>query len=84
MPNLHRGEIEAAQAGALPELVTLEDIMEEIVGEIRDEYDVNEELLFEQVGEGEYLFNARINFDEAAELLIHRGDFAEIRLLRKL
>jgi putative hemolysin len=39
------------------------------VGEIRDEYDVNEESLFERIGDAEYIFNARIDLDEVNELL---------------
>jgi CBS domain containing-hemolysin-like protein len=50
--------------GGIAGLVTLEDIVEEIVGEIRDEYDQSEEKLFEQVGENEFLFHGRIDLDE--------------------
>jgi CBS domain containing-hemolysin-like protein len=49
-------------------LVTIEDIVEEIVGEIRDEYDAAEELPFQRLGAGEYMFSGGINLDDVNQI----------------
>ncbi len=54
--------------GGTAGVVTIEDLLEEIVGDIQDEYD-REEPEVQQVGEGEFLFNARLSLDEVNELL---------------
>ncbi len=55
--------------GGTAGIVTIEDILEEIVGEIQDEYDIGEEPLIERVGENEGIFNARVNIDEVNDAL---------------
>jgi putative hemolysin len=54
--------------GGTAGIVTIEDLLEEIVGEIQDEYDV-EHPTVEPVDENEYLFDARVPLDEVNELL---------------
>ena len=54
--------------GGTAGLVTLEDLIEELVGEIVDEYDV-EEPPVETIGEGELMVTARLAVDELNELM---------------
>jgi CBS domain containing-hemolysin-like protein len=54
--------------GGTAGIVTLEDVLEELVGEIRDEYDIAE-LDVEAVGEGRYLVPGTLRIDEAVERL---------------
>ena len=50
-------------------LITLEDILEEIVGEIHDEYDENEEDFVKEVGEREYIVEGSTNLDDLNDRL---------------
>ena len=45
-------------------IITLEDVLEEIVGEIRDEYDEAEEELIQKVNDQEYIVEGSMNLDD--------------------
>lgn len=50
-------------------LITLEDLLEEIVGEIHDEYDENEEEFVRQINDREYIIEGSMNLDDLNDSL---------------
>ncbi|MCH8568525.1 MAG: hemolysin family protein [Balneolales bacterium] len=54
--------------GGTEGLVTMDDILEEIIGEMHDEHSDNEQL-YERTPEGDYIFDAKIDLDEVGEIL---------------
>ena len=61
-------------------LVSLEDILEEIVGEISDESDAPEEVLYRELTEGVFLFESKANIGLVEEVLeLDEGTFDDCR-----
>jgi CBS domain containing-hemolysin-like protein len=54
--------------GGTAGLVTVEDLLEEIVGEIRDEYDVESETVVDE-GDGTFVFSGKVSVDEVKDRL---------------
>lgn len=55
--------------GSCVGMITLEDLLEEIVGEIRDEYDDDEKDLIQEVGEREYLVEGGMKLSDVNDAI---------------
>lgn len=55
--------------GACVGMITMEDLLEEIVGEIRDEYDAEEEEYIQEIEAGVYLIEGSMKLDDINDVL---------------
>ncbi len=53
--------------GGTSGLITLEDVLEEIIGEVQDEFDEEEESNIKEIAENTYIANAMMRIDELVE-----------------
>ncbi len=55
--------------GAAEGMITLEDMVEEIFGDIRDEYDADEEQMIQSIGDNRYRIDGTMKLDDINDVL---------------
>lgn len=64
--------------GGTAGLITLEDVLEEIIGEVQDEFDEEVEADIKEIGENTYIANGMLRIDELVEFFnLHESQFEE-------
>jgi len=63
--------------GGTSGLITLEDVLEEIFGEVQDEFDEEEESDIKEIAENTYIANAMMRLDEVSEFFNFDNDDLE-------
>ena len=58
-----------SEYGATVGMITMEDMIEELVGEIRDEYDADEEELIQEMDDGRYLVEGQMKLNDINDAL---------------
>ena len=67
--NAHNVAFVVSEYGATVGMITLEDLLEELVGEIRDEYDSDEDELIKEIGDGRFLVEGNMKLDDINDAL---------------